>query len=215
MELNRQSTLAEEAYEKVEGLLVTLQLEPGTVFSEAELSQAIGIGRTPLREALLRLSLEGLIQSIPRRGMMVSPIDLAQMLHIIEARKALDQLIVAGAARKASGHGRARIRTALADMTQLTAASDPVGFMRADFRLDQSIWDAAPNKYAVEASKPLHIHCRRFWYRYREDEDLHRSEEMHTAVVQAVLSGDSVAAVERSDRLMDYLTLFTKHILIA
>jgi DNA-binding GntR family transcriptional regulator len=58
-------TLADQAYDAVEALIVTLELAPGSVFSEAELSERVGIGRTPLREALLRLTAERLVVSLP------------------------------------------------------------------------------------------------------------------------------------------------------
>ncbi len=94
--------MAEEAYARVESLIVTLQLEPGAVFSEGNLAESLEMGRTPLREALQRLAAEGLITAIPRRGMMVTPIDLPEMLSVIQTRKALDGIIHFGAAQKAT-----------------------------------------------------------------------------------------------------------------
>lgn len=206
-------TLAEEAYERVESLIVTLQLEPGAVFSEGSLAESLGTGRTPLREALQRLASEGLITAIPRRGMMVAPIDLSEMLSVIQTRKALDGIIHFGAAQKASEEARNEIRQARQAL--VGAEGGAMHFMEADYNLDKAIWDAAPNQFAVNATRPLHAHCRRFWFRHREDDDLRRSADLHDAVVEAVIRGDAVAARERSDKLMDYLTLFTKHILIA
>ncbi|MFT4603332.1 MAG: DNA-binding GntR family transcriptional regulator [Rhodothermales bacterium] len=206
-------TLAEGAYERVESLIVTLQLEPGAVFSEGTLAESLDIGRTPLREALQRLAAEGLMTAIPRRGMMVSPIDLREMLSVIQTRKALDAIIHSGAARKATDRERNDIREARQEL--IGTAGGALHFMEADYNLDKAIWDAAPNQYAVQATRPLHAHCRRFWFKHQEDDDLRRSADLHDAVVEAVIRGDAVAARERSDKLMDYLTLFTKHILIA
>ncbi len=206
-------TLAEEAYARVESMIVTLQLEPGAVFSEGNLAESLDMGRTPLREALQRLASDGLITAIARRGMMVSPIDLPEMLSVIQARKALDAIVHSGAALKATDGERNEIRQA----RQALVAADggAMHFMEADYNLDKAIWDAAPNQFAVNATRPLHAHCRRFWFRHREDDDLRRSADLHDGVVEAVIRGDAVAARERSDKLMDYLTLFTKHILIA
>jgi len=208
-------TLAEQAYERVESLIVTLALEPGAVFSETELSKQIGIGRTPLREALLRLNADGLVSSMPRRGMMISRIDLVDILQIIETRKALDRIIAAGAARKASAGHRRLIAEALSALEHTPGEAGADRFMEADYRLDAAIWRAAPNQYAVDASRSLHSHCRRFWYRHHEPTDLKRSAELHSLVVEAILVGNSSEAMDRSDKLMDYLSLFTKHILIA
>lgn len=207
------ATQADIAYRKVESLIVTLQLEPGSVFSEATLAEAVGFGRTPLREALQRLAGEGLVRAMPRRGMMIAPLDLRAILSVIETRKVLDRLIATGAATKATDHQRSAITDARAIMDR--AHGQPEAFMEADYHLDQTIWAASPNQFAVQATKPLHAHCRRLWYRHRDDDDLARSADLHAAVVDAILKGDPVSAGERSDKLMDYLTLFTKHILIA
>lgn len=207
------ATQADIVYRKVESLIVTLQLEPGSVFSETRLAEAVGFGRTPLREALQRLAGEGLVKAMPRRGMMIAPLDLRAVLSVIETRKVLDRLIATGVATKATEAQRSEIRLARATMDRAKGA--PQAFMAADYNLDEAIWSASPNQFAVRATRPLHAHCRRFWYRHRNDEDLARSADLHAAVVEAVLKGDSVSAGERSDKLMDYLTLFTKHILIA
>ncbi|MBO6574679.1 MAG: GntR family transcriptional regulator [Rhodothermales bacterium] len=205
-----QPTLAEAAYGRIEHLIATLELGPGNVFSEADLCALLELGRTPVREALQRLASQGLIRVMPRRGMMVAPVDLRDMLAIIETRKALDRLVARGVAERASGPQRARIRAALQDL-----AGEGSTFMEADGRLDEAIWTAAPNQFAVQAVRPLHTHCRRLWYRYHEAEDAARSAELHKAVVHAILEGDGLAAEQRSDKLMDYLALFTKHILIS
>ncbi len=71
---NRES-LTDRAYKRVEELVVTLQLEPGSVLSESALAQDLGIGRTPIREALQRLTREGLVVILPRKGILVSEIN--------------------------------------------------------------------------------------------------------------------------------------------
>ena len=205
-------TKAELAYERIEALIVTMQLAPGSVFSEGDLSDTLKIGRTPLREALQRLSADGLVSSMPRRGMVIAPLSLPDILSIVEVRKMLDRIVVAGAATKATAPQRLAIRAA---MEEITPDSNTEGFLDADYRLDKAIADACPNQYAARATRPLHTHCRRFWYRYRNNDDLKRSGELHSAMVDAIVTGDGVAAAERSDKLMDYLTLITKHILIA
>src|SRR5689334_4351846 len=73
-------TLTEKAYAQIEELIVTLQLPPGTVLSELVLADRLGIGRTPIREALQRLSRDGLVNILPRRGVLVSDIDLRSQL---------------------------------------------------------------------------------------------------------------------------------------
>ena len=68
--------VADRAYRELEEMIVTLQLSPGTVLSEQALSVRLKIGRTPIREALQRLARDGLVAIMPRRGIMVSEINL-------------------------------------------------------------------------------------------------------------------------------------------
>lgn len=95
-------TLNEEAYRRIEELIVTLELAPGSVVSEATLGDRIGIGTTPIREALQRLAREHLVQILPRRGVIVTAVDVGQQLRVLETRRELDRLIARAAATRAT-----------------------------------------------------------------------------------------------------------------
>ncbi|MEE3092729.1 MAG: GntR family transcriptional regulator, partial [Pseudomonadota bacterium] len=90
-ETNR--SLSDQAYEGLEEMIVTLHLEPGAVLSEAELSEQLGIGRTPIREALQRLAREGLVLILPRKGILVSEINPGKQLLLLEVRRELERLL--------------------------------------------------------------------------------------------------------------------------
>ena len=77
------ATRTEEAYRRLEEMIVTLELAPGSVVSEAVLGRQLGIGTTPVREALQRLSREHLVQILPRRGVVVTALDLRQQLQVL------------------------------------------------------------------------------------------------------------------------------------
>ncbi len=203
-------SLAEQAYQRIEELIVTLKLAPGTHFSEAELSQQLGIGRTPIREALQRLAADRLITTIPRRGMMVTEINIADHLALLETRRVLDRLIASRAAKRAGRKQRQQLRSLAETITQAAQKSDLARFMRLDRQCDQILEAASRNPFAVRACAPLHAHCRRFWYRYQENGDLNESARLHAQVMNAVASGDSQAAAQVSDQLLDYLDAFAR-----
>ena len=94
-------TLTDKAYAQIEELIVTLQLPPGTVLSELVLADRLGIGRTPIREALQRLSRDGLVNILARRGVLVSEIDLRAQLRLLEVRRELERLMARSAAERA------------------------------------------------------------------------------------------------------------------
>src|SRR3979490_2166991 len=99
-------TLTDRAYRELEEMIVTLRLSPGTVLSEQALSLRLKIGRTPIREALQRLARDGLVVIMPRRGIMVSEINLRLQLRLLEVRRELERLMASLAAERASPEER-------------------------------------------------------------------------------------------------------------
>src|SRR3546814_13290711 len=88
-----ESILPEQDYTPLEEMIITLQLAPGSAVSEAGLSELLGIGRTPIREALQRLARERLITILPQRGVLVSEINVGTQLRLLEVRRELERLI--------------------------------------------------------------------------------------------------------------------------
>ncbi|HXX64891.1 MAG TPA: GntR family transcriptional regulator [Bacteroidota bacterium] len=203
-------SLAEQAYNRLEEMIVTLELPPGSVVSEAELSRRTKIGRTPLREALQRLLVQNLVTMLPHRGMMISGIDVADYLALLETRRVLDRLVVTKAARRATPEQRRNMRAISGAMSEAATTGDMASFMRADREFDRLIESASRNTFALQASVPLHAHCRRFWYYFRHNGDLKRAARLHAALMQALADGDEEAAAEASDGLMDYLEQFAR-----
>ncbi len=204
------TSLSDRAYKQLEEMIVTLQLQPGSVITEGELGARLGIGRTPLREAIQRLALQRLVTTLPRRGLVVSEINLTDHLGVLETRRVLDRLLAAGAARRATPEERKRLKAYAAWMTEAARVDDLAEFMRLDQEFDQLLACSAHNLAASNAIAPLHIHCRRFWYLYRHQGDLPRAAAFHAALIDAVVDGDEERAADASDTLMRYLEDFTR-----
>ena len=100
------ATLTDRAYSELEEIIVTLQIPPGTVLSERTLMQRLKIGRTPTREALQRLAHDGLVVIIPRRGIMVSEINLQKQFRLLEVRREIERLMARLAAERANDEER-------------------------------------------------------------------------------------------------------------
>ena len=126
-------TLTDKAYAQIEELIVTLQLPPGTVLSELVLADRLGIGRTPIREALQRLSRDGLVNILPRRGVLVSDIDLRSQLRLLEVRRELERLMARGAAERASEEERTQFSGIAAGMYRASDTDDDISFMPVSY----------------------------------------------------------------------------------
>ena len=203
-------SLADEAYMRLEEMIVTLELQPGSVFSEAVLSGKIRIGRTPLREALQRLHAQRLVTTLPRRGVVVSDINIVDYLAVLETRRVLDRLVATKAARRATPEQRRTLEKTAKSMAAAAERGDLAGFMRMDNGFDRLVESASRSAFALQASVPLHAHCRRFWYLYRHNGDLVRAAELHSGLMHAVAAGDEQAAGAASDALVDYLEEFAR-----
>jgi DNA-binding GntR family transcriptional regulator len=204
-------SLTEKAYRQIEELIVTLQIAPGAVVSEASLGERLAIGRTPIREALQRLARERLVVVLPRRGIMVSEVNVRTQLRLLEVRRELERLIARSAARRASDAQRRQLRDVAAAMAQAARGNDDLTFMRSDRELNLLALEAARNEFATGAMALMHGLSRRFWYiHYKEVADLPLSARLHANLALAIADGDADQAGAASDRLLDYIEEFTR-----
>lgn len=205
------SSLTDRAYNELEERIVTLQLEPGAVLSEATLAQQLGIGRTPVREALQRLAREGLVVIFPRRGILVSEIDVKRQLSLLEVRRELERLMAAKATQRASDAEREYFLAIAEGMEQASEENDDLTFMRLDRELNLLVAKASRNEFSSRAMGLMHGLSRRFWYfHYKEVADLPLCAKLHADLARAIWQRDSERASAASDLLMDYIEDFTR-----
>ena len=204
-------TLTDRAYRELEEMIVTLQLLPGTVLSEQALAVRLKIGRTPIREALQRLARDGLVVIMPRRGIMVSEINLRLQLRLLEVRRELERLMASLAAERATADERREFAEVAEAMLVAAAKSDDIAFMRLDQRFNILIATSARNEFARRSMGLMNALSRRFWYQhYQEVADLPLAAKLHAAVAEAVSQKKIKAAATASDRLIDYIEDFAR-----
>ncbi len=205
------SSLTDQAYRRIEELIVTLQLAPGESASEAELSARIGIGRTPIREALQRLAREKLVSILPRRGIVVSEINVGTQLRLLETRREVERLIVRRAARRGTPAMRAVFAELAQGMQEAARTNDDIAFMRLDRELNLLVIEAAENEFAAGAMTLMHGLARRFWYQhYKRVADMPLAARLHADVARAIAAGDEKRAATASDLLIDYIEDFAR-----
>lgn len=208
---NGRSTLTEQAYRRLEELIVTLQLRPGEVLSESSLTKSLGIGRTPVREALQRLALEGLIVILPRRGILVSEINVSDQLELLRVRREVEAVMARLAARRATADERTRLRRLANAMDASAEQNDDVEFMRLDRHYNLAIAEICRNPFARKTLGLMQGLSRRFWYQhYKEALDLPRCARLHAACARAIADGDPDAAADATNVLVDYIEDFTR-----
>ena len=120
------------AYREIEELIVTLQLAPGAVLSEADLARRLGISRTPVREALQRLAREGLVRIMPRRGLLVTEVNIEKQLRMLDARREIERFLARHAAERRIDDERRMFLAVAEALAEAGAGRDEVAFTRAD-----------------------------------------------------------------------------------
>jgi DNA-binding GntR family transcriptional regulator len=156
--------VAERAYVELRDRIVTLHLPPGTVLREDALMAEMGIGRTPLREAVKRLALEKLVDVQPRRGTFVSEVEAADIQNITEVRAELEAYAAELAALRLDPETRAVAEALRADIESLDGAGDQDLLMRVDERIHRFVWHAAHNPHLSQTLERYFTHSLRIWY---------------------------------------------------
>jgi DNA-binding GntR family transcriptional regulator len=206
-------SLSNKAYRLIEEMIVTLALSPGSNITEKDLSEKLSIGRTPIREALQRLATERLVIAVPRHGILVTEINIPEHLALLETRRVLDRLIASRATSRATPEQRDTLRELAIKIIDAATIPEASEFMRMDSEADTILEHACRNIFAVQATAPLHTHCRRFWFMYRKNGDLNLSASLHSTLFNGVAKGDESIAAAASDALLDYLVQFTRNTL--
>jgi DNA-binding GntR family transcriptional regulator len=156
--------IAERAYRELRDRIVTLRLAPGTALREDELMAELGIGRTPLREAVKRLALENFVAVQPRRGTYVTEVDAAEIIHITEVRAELEGYAAGLAARRMDAGARRDAESLLEEIERLARGGDPEALMGLDRRIHSFIWAASGNPYLIDTLERYFSLSLRVWY---------------------------------------------------
>ena len=182
---------ADRAYLAIRGLIVSLELPPGAVIDERELMQRLGLGRTPVREALRQLAQEQLVEVFPRRGMFVTGVDVRDLARISEVRAALEP----EAARLAAERATDEERDELADLGgQIKRGAD---LMELDERIHRAIYAAAHNDLMKKTLGEYYVLALRIWsIALDRAYELEEAVEAHRALLEAINDGDGERAAE-------------------
>jgi DNA-binding GntR family transcriptional regulator len=205
--------VAERAYVELRDRIVTLRLAPGTALREDELMREMGIGRTPLREAVKRLALENLVAVQPRRGTFVTAVEASDIVNITEVRAELEGYAAELAALRMNGEARAAAEALVEEIEEVTKPHEQEWLMRFDERIHHFIWEASGNPYLVETLEQYFTHSLRIWYLVLDrvpglGHAVH--DQMH--LLEALLARDGARA---RNNMREHVLAFQREILAA
>lgn len=140
-------SLAEQAYLFVRDRLVMLDIRPGDPINEEWLGTTLGMGRTPIREALKRLESERLVVAYPRRGTFATDVNISDLAHISEVRRTLEPMATAAAAGRATEADRATLTELRAQLDAGVPAGNNAELLRTDLALHRAIYRCVHNPF--------------------------------------------------------------------
>lgn len=196
----------DRAYEELRRLIITLKLAPGSYIDERELMTKFGIGRTPLREAVMRLVQERLIVHTPRRGAWVSSLSITDLQQMLEARATMDALIMRRAAERVTDADIATLHGMLDAARAMVATQNNEEVVEIDFQLHSYIAQCSGNVYFAAFSEQVNSAMLRYWHlASRNDQTLPSWANRHQDLVSAIVSGDPERAEEQARQHVEQL----------
>lgn len=195
-------SLADQAFYAIRELIVTLELPPGSVLSERELMTRLGLGRTPVREALRDLARGRLVEVYPRRGIFVSGVDVGDIAGLSEARLVLESQAARLAAERSTAADRAETEALLDEVARLADEPDERHLIELDQRIHRHVYRAAHNPFVEATLEEYYVLALRIWFLAldRVADRLDRSVHEHRELLEAIRDGEPARAEEAMRR---------------
>lgn len=198
---------AEVAYERLKCAIVTLAIAPNTPLNEAIICEELGLGRTPVHQACHRLALEGLVQIVPRKGLLVPPLSMDDFFDLVGARRVNEPACAALAAERMT-EGELEELAGIVSNSRDIAREDLAGLISLDQRFHEIIATASRNRVFSTFMKNLNDRSARFWALSLSN-DSHRAEtiEEHERIVEALRQRDPDLAAQA---MRDHIDSFAR-----
>ena len=185
-----EQSLADRAYYAIREWIVTLDLPPGSVVNERELMGRLGVGRTPVREALRDLAREQLVEVFPRRGMFVSSVDVGDIAGLSEVRLLLESEAARLAAERRGDGDLEETDALLEELDGAAGERDARGLIDLDQRIHRHVARCAQNPFLETTLEEYYVLALRIWFVALDRVALDEAIAEHHAILEAIRDGD-------------------------
>ncbi len=177
--------------------ILTGELKPGERLLEIHLANQLGVSRTPIREAIRKLELEGLVIMMPRRGAEVAQITEKSLRDVLEVRRTLDALCAELACDRITDEEKERLKEACEEFEKATVTGDATTIAEADVALHDIIVKATGNQRLVQLINNLSEQMYRYRFEYIKDENQHNNlVEEHRMIYESIIRHDKEGAAQ-------------------
>ncbi|WP_370639592.1 GntR family transcriptional regulator [Cupriavidus sp. DB3] len=205
------AAMRELAYTEIKRRIISCEFRPGEPLNEAQVAAMLGLGRTPVHQALHRLEVEGLVSIMPRKGVLVTPLSLNEVLDMIEVRATNEVLCATLACERGHDSDFKAMRDIVDRSPPLIAGRDIPALASLDLKFHRAMSAASRNRVLAELLRGLHEKQARFWFLSLSDpQHLENVYQEHLEIVDALERRD-VPAVREAVRT--HIDEFRKNII--
>lgn len=184
--------------------ILTGELKPGERLMEIHLADKLGVSRTPIREAIRKLELEGLVIMIPRRGAEVAQITEKNLKDVLEVRRALDALCAELACDRITNEEKNKLKAACHTFEEATKTRDAKVIAQADVALHDIIVEATGNERLIQLIHNLSEQMYRYRFEYIKDERQHENlVQEHRIIYESIINNDKETAAKAAKLHID------------
>lgn len=210
LNLDDYKPLRDVVFENLREAIVEGKLKPGQRLMEVQLAEQLGVSRTPVREAIRKLELEGLVVMLPRKGAYVANMSLKDIIDVLEIRASLEGLAASLAAERINESDLQKMYKIAEEFKQSTMDADVEALLRKDVEFHECIFKATNNKKLHQVINSLWEQVYRFRVTYMSDYDSSINiVEEHNLIIDAIKKGDSELAkkyatehIEKAEQFM-------------
>jgi GntR family transcriptional regulator, rspAB operon transcriptional repressor len=191
------SSLATQAYDEMKERILTLHFLPGQYLNEGALCAMLGTGRTPVHQALQRLQIEGLVEIMPRKGVIVQPDSIHEILKILDSRATVEAELARNAAGRAMPEDAEQLKALARQGYGNSQPTDIDVFTAGDRAFHRKFAQMSGNPVLVDFARSLHERSVRYWYLHLwQTMDVRATIRQHTAIADMIAKGDGDGAAK-------------------
>lgn len=181
------------AYEYLKNKIINGEYDEDYVFLETEISEELGISRTPVREALAMLKMEHLLINVPRKGVVCRKLTLEDIVDVYEVAEGIEGMMAYSVAKNGDREVIEKLKTAIEAMEEALISKDEEAWAAADEAFHMTLRDGCGNRFAQDSMDNIRLYIQMIRSRYTKPHTpfRERSTVQHREAYEAVLSGDA------------------------
>lgn len=193
--MNEYLPLRDVVFNTLRQAILRGELKPGERLMEIQLANKLGVSRTPIREAIRKLELEGLVLMIPRKGAEVADITEKSLKDVLEVRRALEELSVKLTCDRITKEEIKELEQAAENFRKTLKSKDITEIAEADVRFHDVIYAATKNQKLIQLLNNLHEQMYRYRIEYLKDEEVYpKLLKEHKEIIERISKGEKEAA---------------------